>query len=74
MIIFLSTSHYQGKNLLDTCSIIISHRLMLTIILTLTMRGSTLSAESDVYRHQILTTKVDPRAERVQIFRHRPIT
>ena len=30
-----------------------------------TARGSTLDAESDVYRRQILSSKVDPRAERV---------
>ena len=34
-------------------------------ILILTVRRSTL--ESDVYRRQILTTKVDPRAVRVKI-------
>ena len=35
---------------------------------TLTVRGSTLvvRSESDVYRRQILTTKVDPRTERVK--------
>ena len=33
-------------------------------ILILTVRGSTLVLESDVYRRQILTTKVYPRAVR----------
>ena len=33
---------------------------------TLSVRGLTLDSESDVYRSQILTSKIDPRAERVK--------
>ena len=34
-------------------------------IFTPTVRGSTLVCESDVYRHQILMTKVGPRTVKV---------
>ena len=40
----------------------------LYIFITLTVLGSTL-IESDVYRRQILMTKVDPRAVRVKTFK-----
>ena len=36
--------------------------IMIKNICTLTVRGSNLESESDVYRRQILTTKVAPRA------------
>ena len=36
------------------------------IIVTLTVQESTLDSESDVYRRQILTSKVDPPTVRVK--------
>ena len=36
--------------------------------LTLSVRGSTLTSESDVWRRQILTYKAGPRTERINIF------
>ena len=57
---------FQFEGIVDVFPFICYWSTAIIYIVTLTVRGSTWTSESDVNKRQILTSKVDPRAVRFE--------